>query len=95
MTPEGKDRVLEATERGGALALGPGLGRGGAGVRVRAPGGAGGVAPMRPALTTHAPTGPLATAWERHRNELALIGPTRLKMRTSGWSYTWKLSSAG
>ncbi len=32
---------------------------------------------MTPPLSAHAPSGPLATRWERHRDDLALVGPAR------------------
>jgi succinate dehydrogenase flavoprotein subunit len=37
---------------------------------------------MTPPLTAHAPSGPLATRWERHRDELALIGPARRRLHS-------------
>ena len=37
---------------------------------------------MTPSLAAHAPSGPLATGWERHRDALALVGPARRRLHS-------------
>src|SRR6185295_18129288 len=52
-----------------------------AGIRVGAAGRARGVAAMT-ALDPRVPSGPLETRWTRHRDELALVGPTRRRFHS-------------
>ncbi|HKC05432.1 MAG TPA: FAD-binding protein, partial [Methylomirabilota bacterium] len=37
---------------------------------------------MTPALSSRAPSGPLATRWARYRDALALVGPTRRRLHS-------------
>src|SRR5258706_896017 len=66
----------------GAARRGPGLGRGDGRIRLGAPRGARGMAAMTPALSSRAPSGPLATRWARYRDALALVGPTRRRLHS-------------
>ena len=40
------------------------------------------MAAVTPLLCAHTPSGPLATRWERHRDELALVGPVRRRLHS-------------